>query len=123
MLEDFKKILNFAIYAPSGENCQPWEFSIKENKILIFNLPERDQSLYSWGQRSSFLAHGALIENIIIASKELGYQSIVNLFPDQQNKNFVASIELQKTNIDKDPLFSFIDKRCTNRKHYQTNAL
>ncbi len=58
--EDIKKILEMAVYAPSGENCQPWRFEVRDSKIDIFNLPERDQSLYNHGQMASYFAHGVL---------------------------------------------------------------
>ncbi len=123
MSEDIKKILTLAIHAPSGENCQPWKFQIHNNKIIIQNLPERDASHYSWGQRSSYLAHGALIENIIIASKEFGYQTTITLFPDSDQTNLVAEISFQTSLTEKDQLFPYIVARCTNRKPYKTIPL
>ena len=44
MIEDIKKIIEAAVQAPSGENCQPWRFEILNNNIKLFNVPERDQS-------------------------------------------------------------------------------
>lgn len=45
-MEDIKKILDAAVQAPSGENCQPWRFEIRDSEIRIFNISERDQSLF-----------------------------------------------------------------------------
>lgn len=63
--EDIKKILEAAVQAPSGDNSQPWRFEIRDRdgEIRIFNIPERDKSLYNYGQMASCVAHGALIEN------------------------------------------------------------
>lgn len=120
MQEAIKKILEIAIHAPSGENCQPWRFEVSGDRVRIFNLPERDNSLYNWGQRASFVAHGALIENITIAAVYFGYRASARLFPDPQDQNFIAIVELEKLSSPVvDPLFSFIDKRITNRKPYQ----
>jgi len=47
MKEVIKKIIEAGIMAPSGENCQPWRFEVRGNKISIFNIPERDTSLYN----------------------------------------------------------------------------
>ena len=64
MLESvIQRILEAGIQAPSGENCQPWRFRSRNDFIDLFNLPERDTSLYSWGQRASYFAHGTLLEN------------------------------------------------------------
>src|SRR6185369_12487672 len=96
MDEIIDKILEAAVCAPSGENCQPWKFSVSDNRIYLFNVPERDDSLYSWGQRASYIAHGAAIENMSIAAETLGYKLSVELFPKSQGSNLVALLELVK---------------------------
>ena len=75
------------MWAPSGENCQPWRFIVDGDKIKIFNIPERDTSLYNVLQFGSFVAHGALIENMLIASSAVGCRGIIQLFPDPRDKN------------------------------------
>jgi len=90
-IEDIKKILEAAVHAPSGENCQPWRFEIRDGEIRIFNLPERDQSLYNYGQMASYVAHGALIENILIASSAFGYRARTNLFPQENDPQSLKS--------------------------------
>lgn len=123
MIEDIKKIIEAGIQAPSGENCQPWRFRISDNEIMIFNVPERDQSLYNYGQRGSFFAHGAAIENMSIAASKFGYDFKVNLFPDPTNADLVAIIKLQKTSVREDELYDYIFKRSTNRKKYNAQPL
>lgn len=116
---EIREILQDAISAPSGENCQPWLFEIKDEFLNIFNNPESDQSVYSWGQRASFVANGALIENIFLLAKGRGYQSNIILFPDPANSNHVAKIHfLESTKDDGNNLASFVTERHTNRKPY-----
>lgn len=119
MVNDIRKILELAIHAPSGENCQPWRFEVKGNQVSIFNLPERDQSPYNFDQRGSLVAHGALIENVLIASSTLGYKTKLDIFPEASNRNFVARIGFEKSNSKEDPLYHHIKTRCTNRKPYK----
>lgn len=123
MEEDIKKILEIAAHAPSGENAQPWKFKIQDNKIYIFNIPERDKSLYNYKQRGSLVSHGALIENIVIASSAYGYEAEVNLLPDAENPNLIAMVSLSKSALSVDSLYPYIVKRCTNRKPYKTKPL
>ncbi len=123
MEPDIRKILEAAIMAPSGENAQPWHFVVKNKNIKVYNVPERDQSLYSWGQRASFLAIGAAIENISISASNLGYTIDIKEFPDKSNLNFVADISLNNQQTKADPLYAFIAERCTNRKPYATHSL
>lgn len=119
MRDVLQKIINAGIKAPSGENCQPWRFEVRGNKISVFNIPERDQSLYSWGQRASFLAHGALLENMTITGSRLGYKAVIDLFPESGEKNLVAHVAFQKLVPQKEPLYYAIEKRTTNRKPYK----
>ncbi len=46
--ETLKKILAFAVLAPSGDNVQPWRFKMRGGKLLTFDIPERDDSLYNF---------------------------------------------------------------------------
>src|SRR3989344_4799077 len=123
MEEAIKKILEIAVHAPSGENCQPWRFEVEGNRIHIYNLPERDNSLYNLGQGASFVAHGALIENMLIAASALGYRADVHAFPDGQNNNFVATVVFEKAAPQNEPLYLFIVKRATNIKPYKPVSL
>lgn len=119
MQEIIKKIIDAGIRAPSGENCQPWRFEISGNDILVFNLPERDSSLYGWGQRSSYLAHGALLENMGIAASALGYDANIVLFPNPSQTDLVAHVTLSPVQPKNESLYPAIAKRATNRKPYK----
>jgi len=117
-------ILKAAVRAPSGDNSQPWRFEVSNNNIKIYNLPEKDNPIFNYKQRGSHIAHGALIENIIIAAKENGMNVKVNLFPQGTSSDFIAEIDLlPDQSIKKDPLFEFIFKRAINRKHYEDKLL
>ena len=62
--EKIERIIRAAVCAPSGDNVQPWRFVVSGNSINIFDIPERDTSLYNCSQNTSHIAHGAAIENI-----------------------------------------------------------
>ena len=118
-----KKILESAILAPSGDNCQPWSFIVKGNQINIINLSERDTSLFNFCQRASLIAHGALIENILIASSASGYNIKLTPFPDNLNPNLIATVELEKSEVRDESLYPYITQRATNRKPYKSIPL
>ncbi len=115
MMIPIQEIVNDGVQAPSGENCQPWRFVFTGQILSIFNIPEADQSLYNSKQKGSYIAHGALIENISISAKHHGYSSTVSLFPNQNN-NHVADIFFELGTSEEDILYEEIYKRCTNRK-------
>lgn len=116
-----KQILEAAVRAPSGDNVQPWEFEVSKNftQINLYNLPEMDDSYYNYNQMASYIAHGAVIENIAIASRHLGYQAQVALFPDVDKQNLVATIEITQAEAQDDPLYQVIFARDTNRFQYK----
>jgi len=115
------EVIKAGCQAPSGENCQPWSFCVnKDNSVDVFNLTERDDSPYSWGQRASYVAHGALLENMKIAGTKMGLTVHWQLFPDSKNLKHIAHVLFSEDkNIQVNPLSNFIDERCTNRKSYQ----
>lgn len=127
MLEDIKKILDYAIWAPSGDNSQPWRFEVKNQDIKIFNVPERDTSLYNYNQNASMVALGCLIENIKIVANHIGYKTNVSLFPEGVNNtnNLVAIILLthnQQNTLSYD-LYKYIKERVSNRRLYEIKPL
>lgn len=93
--EDIKQIINDAVLAPSGENCQPWRFVARGNVIGIYNIPEADQSLYNFEQKGSYVAHGALLTNLEISAREHGLVPEIAVFPDEKEDNLVSRIRLE----------------------------
>lgn len=123
MKNDIEKIITDGTFAPSGENCQPWKFVVEENKVSIFNIPEADQSLYNSKQKGSYVAHGALIENIVIGASKYGYETDVQIFPLINEPDLVSVISFKKTAPKNEVLYPYIEKRCTNRKDYTGQKL
>ncbi|MEK7584993.1 MAG: hypothetical protein AAB455_00520 [Patescibacteria group bacterium] len=120
MTEEIKKLIAAAIEAPSGENCQPWRFKIVSDlELELHNDATADNSLYNQGQRGSFVAHGAAIENLVIAARHLGLEATIELFPNSNQPNFVAKIKLTKTTPKEEPLVNYLEARTTNRKPYK----
>src|SRR3989344_3946164 len=99
MFPEIKEILSLAVNAPSGHNSQPWKFVVKEDSLQIFNVPDKDKTIFNWNQKGSLTAHGALIENIVILASEKGFEASVTLFPEGQESNLVAEINFSKNNI------------------------
>ena len=115
------KILEAAVMAPSGDNVQPWDIRVSENftQIDLYNLPDKDNSYYNYQQSASYIAHGAVIENILIAAKHLGSHVDYQLFPDAGDEDYVARISLSPAESQQDPLYTAIFERSTNRFPYK----
>ncbi len=117
--DSIKNILECAVQAPSGNNSQPWKFKVKENKIYILNVLDKDITPYNFDQKGSYIAHGALIENISIIASTYGYQANIELFPDTNQSDVVAILTLEECPPKEEPFFKHIAHRATNRRLYK----
>jgi nitroreductase len=118
-----ERIIQDGVRAPSGENCQPWKFVVSGNKISVFNIPEADTSLYNVKQHGSYIAHGALLENMRISAEHYGCTFSVSLFPTVTDETHVADVLLREESIPEGGLYDAIAQRCTNRKDFTGKAL
>ena len=118
-----QKILTSAAMAPSGSNSQPWKFRIHGDVVDIFNTHHLDHPFLNFRWRGTYVAHGAVIENMLLQSASLGYTGTVALFPDPNNHDLIARISFLKSTPAPDSLVPYIDKRHTNRKKYKNQPL
>src|SRR3989338_5351391 len=123
MRDDIQKIIADGVLAPSGENCQPWKFEVKNNQICVFNVPEADTYLYNYNQKGSYVAHGALLENISISALKHRYRANITLFSDNNEPDLVAIVTLDNNESSDDALYPYLKQRCTNRKDYNGQKL
>ena len=112
-------ILQHAVLAPSGDNCQPWKFVVNGLQVELHNDPSRDTSLYNLNQRASLIAHGALLENVRIAGPAVGLLPSFQLFPEPDNPQHIASIRFAEGPTETSPLYTAIPERHTNRETYR----
>lgn len=120
--ETIYEILRRAVNAPSGENCQPWKFiwDSSTRELSVFNIPERDTSLYNVEQSGTLIAQGALIENISIIASTYKFTTHTQVVESPKNVNLVAILTFESSpELRPDELNSYIEKRCTNRKMYK----
>lgn len=109
--------------APSGGNSQPWRFEAIENAINVIAEPEKDHPVLNFRNRGTWVAHGALLENIVIAAMHHGYSANVITFPDPARPNQTARVILEKCEVQTSPLYDAIFERTTNRKPYDSTRL
>ena len=113
-----KTVLEYAIMAPSGDNCQPWRFAVDGLRVDLFNDPDQDRSLYNLKQRASLIAHGAFLENIRLSAPSVGLQSRIELLLEPDNEEQIATIYFSEGKIEQTDLFKAIPQRHTNREKY-----
>lgn len=120
MDKKIKEIISYAVTAPSGDNSQPWYFELDGFVLSIFNLPEKDNPYLNFKQAGSFVAHGALLKNIEVASSGFGIRCDISLFPDNKTTDLVARVSFSEdSSVSRHALFDAIQKRETNRRPYK----
>lgn len=114
-------VLSAAIQAPSGDNTQPWKFSVDEasGRIGMELDPDRDPSPMNAGQRMARIALGAALENMLRVARDLGWEVNFDVTPSR----FAARVFLRgEVDLSKaiDPS---IARRVTNRRPYDGRLL
>lgn len=128
--EKIQKIIEAGNLAPSGGNSQPWKFRVKENTIEVIALPEKDHPVLNFNNRGTYIAHGALLENMKIAAKYLDCNFAFQLILKKNERNELISfkIDIQESSEKEkskevDKLYKAIFERHSNRKPYQKKEL
>jgi nitroreductase len=116
-------IVEAAIQAPSGDNCQPWHFRWDGEHLRILFLPERAESLYDIRSVASWISLGAVITNLTLAATQLGFQASVELFPVGELPGTVALARFRAGSVAADELAKAIPARCVNRRPYRREPL
>jgi nitroreductase len=73
-----KELVEAAIRAPSGDNCQPWHFRFGNSRLEIDLLPDRAESFFDFRHRGSLLSIGAVVENIRVRAACMGLAAMVS---------------------------------------------
>lgn len=121
----FRKILEYAVLAPSSHNSQPWRFEIGQDEISILKDLSRRLPISDANDRQLYISLGCAITNILVAADYFGFSVEVKYFPKGIDSAGVANICLgSNTQVQKEQrlghLFSFIESRVTNRNKYES---
>lgn len=62
-----RRVIEAAIRAPSGDNCQPWWFRLKDDTVLQVGIePVRAKSFFDYKHSGTLLSLGCVLENMQI---------------------------------------------------------
>ncbi len=122
-LDQEDRILTSAIFAPSGANCQPWKWLVKDNAYYLFHDKHYSVSHNDYKDCASHLSMGCATENFILASHNEGLNIQLNALPFGGEHSLKAVFQLFESNTKSerfekkstDNLSSFLLKRFTNR--------
>lgn len=91
--DEFIKIVNASILAPSGGNSQPWKWVLKNNTLLLFYDFDAQPTFLGYGNTATILALGASMENAVLQAKQMNLDSKVDVYPDKNMKQLVAQVK------------------------------
>ncbi len=121
-----ERIIDAALWTPSGDNRQPWRFDIKDDHRFTVHAGRYATSTPSLFEirdgLPNVLTAGMMLENIRIAAS---WERMATAYQFQETDN-ILHIDVNLTpsdSVHKDPLFPYISIRSVNRKKYKTTPL
>lgn len=118
-----RSVLDAALAAPSGDNCQPWRIVLGPSGFDVRFDPERAAALLDVHSLASRMSLGALVENARIFAREGGLSLQWELDPDPADPLLYARVSLRRSVRDTDDLAPVIFERHTNRHPFDTLPL
>lgn len=113
-------LIQAAIYAPSADNSQPFQFHWQSDNTLELWIDSQRSGKASDNRFIlSDIALGAVIENLIICASSLALESKVDYFPDGEKEELLVAIihfSPSEQPSPKDNLVDEIPRRCTDRR-------
>jgi hypothetical protein len=118
--------VRYAILAPSSHNSQPWRFFINRNRLELYADRTRALPVVDPDDRQLMISCGAALANLSIAIRHFGYQGDIELCPQPNHADLIATIGLGRehpaTCQDK-ILLQTIPMRRTNRSAFENTPI
>ena len=116
--DEIRFIVFHGSLAPSGGNVQPWRFEWRNQQLNAIHLPDRSSTLLNFNNCASYVAFGAVAENIDLAARELGLHADIEAIPDTTLPEVIFRTRFQRDAAitANTPLFEQIRLRATNRR-------
>lgn len=120
--QEIREILHTALQAPSGDNCQPFQFRWDGETLRIYHDNHRGKHALNSLNQASRLTLGMLLESIKIAASEKGYRAECEELPEDEEGPW-AVISVQRDDIVPDTLAPLQGMRWTDRRTYQGGSI
>ncbi|MBQ0720346.1 MAG: ThiF family adenylyltransferase [Gammaproteobacteria bacterium] len=121
-----ERILDYARWAPSGDNTQPWQFELlSDEHLLIHTRDTRDWCVYDLAGRASQTSVGTLLENIAIAARSEGLDASFTLQDPTVDAEPVIDVRFSALTYSSDEasLLPYIKTRSVQRRPLSTRPL
>lgn len=115
-----------AVLAPSAHNTQPWRLRWRGERsaLELIHDPNHELPAFDFDNNATWVAFGAMLENIRIAAAAVGLDAVVEAFPHREAPSsgsgtdlVVASVEFEPAaTAEDDPLLAWVPRRVSNRR-------
>lgn len=124
--EDIIFILNAARWSPSGDNSQPWTFTIINPDTVEVHLRFEHDNVYEYNNgQPVFISAGVLIETMRIAASHRHRECVLQQSHfDKSSPDYILTLAFPPSSaVTPSPLFDCISTRSVNRSPYSTTPL
>jgi len=115
-----------AVRAPSVHNTQPWRFVLRPESIEIHADWNRQLRVLDPSRRQLLISCGCALFNVRVALAAMGYDAVVERFPEPLQSDLVARVSLPSSPAGRVLIAEFsaaIDKRQSNRRRFADETL
>ncbi len=122
----FTHLLQYAIFAPSEHNSQPWLFRIGDDCLELFADRTRGLPVVDPHDRAMTISCGAALDHLILAARNMNQDVSVELCPDPADGDLLARIRLVGYAVPSSAeksMFAAIPERRTTRVSFEPESL
>ena len=117
------RILAAGVRAPSAENVHYLRFQVRSDTVGLFSTDQGSWAEHPHRRMLALLSCGAVVENMVLRSAELGYALTTTWRPTPSLPDLFVELRWARTAAPPDPLNHAIETRHTNRRFYRRAAL
>lgn len=124
--ELYKHLLQYAIFAPSEHNSQPWLFRICDDSLELIADRTRGLPVVDPHDRAMTISCGAALDHLVLAARNMGRDLSVDLCPDPGDDDLLARVRLDGYAVPSSAeksMFAAIPERRTTRARFEPKAL
>lgn len=121
---EIESLIELALRAPSGDNCQPWRFTWNDNTLAIFYDESLGRHALANNNHATWLSLGCLIEALIIGASGSKLRLEIEKYDFTNWKSApVVILKFQRQVMKTEGLISEIQRRKTVRLPYLESEL
>lgn len=115
--QQLNEIVTAACQAPSGGNAQPWKFLYRNSHLYIYHDAHYSYSLLDLNNRGSYIAFGAMLENITLKAAFMNLAVKQQVFPVKEENRLIAVLSFMNSDSNNQLIYlaPVIGTRVTNR--------